>query len=429
MAQQESPLKILSPFFSYENETLKIEDVFVKDIVKQYGTPCYVYSAGHIKGQVSALQTAFAAELPKGKQPKFCYATKANSNVNVLKIIKEAGGSLEVVSEGELYRGMAAGFDGADIVMTGIGKQKSEIAACLRANIRQMNLEAIEELTLVNEIAEKMGVIAPVAFRLNPDIAAGGDDKIMTGRARDKFGLGPDRILDAYKAAETFKNIKVVGLSMHIGSQIHEVYHFRKGYQVMAQVVTMVRDAGYAVPTLDIGGGFGIEYQNETPLPATEIAKAVKDIILPLDVDLVMEPGRFLVGNAGVLISEVLSIKKTVDKNFLVCDFAMNDILRPSLYDAWHSLLPVDQVKNMLVNYDIVGPVCETGDTFARERTLPELNAGALVAVQSAGAYCATMASNYNSRPLAPEVLVDGSNVTCIRRRQTYEDLLALEAV
>lgn len=421
-------LKLLSPHFTYKQNQLHIEGVPAADIARQYGTPCYVYSAGHIKGQMRALKEAFAETLPENKQPKFCYATKANSNTNILKLIKQEGGSLEIVSHGELYRGLKAGFEGRDIVMTGIGKQDAEIRACLEAGIRQLNLEAIEELETVNKIAAEMGVKAPVAFRLNPDIAAGGDDKIMTGRARDKFGLGPDRVLEAYKTAAKMPNIEVVGLSMHIGSQIHEGWLFRKGYTIMAQVVRSLREAGYKVPSLDIGGGFGIQYQDEEPLPAEEVAQAVKDIILPLDVDLIMEPGRFVVGNSGLLLSEVINIKHTADKSFLVCDFAMNDLIRPSLYDAWQSLIPAENTDKTFVNYDIVGPVCETGDTFARERPLPELKRGDLVAVQSAGAYCSTMASNYNTRPMAPEVLVDGTNAILIRRRQTFEDLLSLEA-
>lgn len=420
-------LKLLSPHFSYQNQ-LHIEQVPAADIAREFGTPCYVYSASHIRGQMRALHEAFAKTLPADKQPTFCYATKANSNTNILKLIKEEGGSLEIVSHGELHRGLKAGFKGSDIVMTGIGKQDDEIRACLEAGIKQLNLEAIEELETVNKIAGEMDVKAPVAFRLNPDIAAGGDDKIMTGRARDKFGLGPDRVMDAYKAAADMPNIEVVGLSMHIGSQIHEGWLFRKGYTVMAQVVRSLREAGYEVPRLDIGGGFGIQYQDEEPLPAEDVAQAVKDIILPLDVDLIMEPGRFVVGNSGLLLSEVINIKHTADKSFLVCDFAMNDLIRPSLYDAWQSLIPAKNTDKTFVNYDIVGPVCETGDTFARERPLPELKRGDFVAVQSAGAYCSTMASNYNTRPMAPEVLVEGTNATLIRRRQTFDDLLALEA-
>lgn len=419
--------KLLSPMLAYKNNTLHVEGVSLAAIAKQYGTPCYVYSAGHIRHQLHDLQTAFAEVLPKQHMPKFCYATKANSNINVLKVIKEAGGHLEIVSEGELFRGLKAGFKGSDIVMTGIGKQDSEIRAALSAGIKQLNLEAIEELETVNAIAAELGVKAPVAFRLNPNIAAGGDDKIMTGRARDKFGLGPDRILEAYEVASKLPHLEVVGLSMHIGSQIHEVWLFRQAYGVLAEVVETLREEGYTVPRLDIGGGFGIAYQEETPLPAKDIAEAVRDIIVPLNVEILMEPGRFVVGNSGVLLSEVINIKHTTDKSFLVCDFAMNDIMRPSLYNAWHSIVPVVQTAATDVTYDIVGPVCETGDTFARERALPALKKGDLVAVQSAGAYCSSMASNYNSRPMAPEVLVEGDKAKLIRRRQTFEDLIALE--
>ena len=420
--------KLLSSKMAYQGTSLHVEGVDLKDVAKQFGTPCYVYSAAHIRGQLQDLQQAFEAVLPKAHMPKFCYATKANSNINILKTIKDAGGHLEIVSEGELFRGLKAGFKGSDIVMTGIGKQESEIRAALNAGIKQLNLEAIEELETVNAIAAELGVKAPVAFRLNPNIAAGGDDKIMTGRARDKFGLGPDRILEAYETAHKLPNLEVVGLSMHIGSQIHEVWLFRQAYGVMAEMVQTLRAEGYKVPRLDIGGGFGIAYQEEEPLPAKDIAEAVRDIIVPLDVEILMEPGRFVVGNCGVLLSEVINIKHTTDKSFLVCDFAMNDIMRPSLYNAWHSIVPVAKTNATDTTYDIVGPVCETGDTFARSRTLPQLEKGDLVAVQSAGAYCSSMASNYNSRPIAPEVLIDGDKATLIRRRQTFDDLIALES-
>jgi diaminopimelate decarboxylase len=418
-------------FFTYRDNVLHCEAVSMTDIAAKFGTPAYIYSASAIRAQVKALQDAFSAALPDNRQPRFCFACKANSNIHVLNVIREAGCDLEIVSEGELVRGLKAGFNANQIVSTGVGKTPSEITASLNAGIHQFNVESVEELHAINKIAGDMGKIAPVVFRLNPNVAAGGDDKIMTGRTRDKFGIGPDRIFEAFELADEMQHIKPYGLSMHIGSQIHEVWHFRQAYGKLAEIVNDLRSKGHEITRLDIGGGFGISYQDETPLDPKEIASAVKDLIEPLGTEIVMEPGRFLVGNCGVLLSEILYIKKTADKHFLILDKAMNDLLRPSLYDAYHGIAPVQEPTSdqQQHSYDIVGPICETGDTFARDRFLPEMKDGQLVAVGSAGAYGSCMASNYNTRPMLPEILVDGDKATLIRRRQTYDDLLEMEAV
>lgn len=416
-------------FFTYRDNMLHCEGVALSDIAKEYGTPAYIYSAGAIRAQIKALQNAFAAALPENKQPRFCFACKANSNIHVLDIIRKAGCDLEIVSEGELIRGLKAGFAAGQIVSTGVGKTPNEIRSSLSAGIHQFNVESIEELHAINALAAKMDKIAPVVFRLNPNIAAGGDDKIMTGRTRDKFGIGPDRIFEAFETAQKMQHINALGLSMHIGSQIHEVWHFRQAYGKLAEIVCDLRSKGHEITRLDIGGGFGITYQDETPLAPREIAKAVKDLIAPLNTEIIMEPGRFIVGNSGIILSKILYIKKTADKHFLILDQAMNDLLRPTLYDSYHSISPVVQPQDSEKrhSYDIVGPICETGDTFARDRFLPEMSDNALVAIGSAGAYGACMASNYNTRPMLPEVLIDNSEVKRIRRRQTYDDLLAIE--
>lgn len=420
--------ELLSPYFSYKNDTLHIEDVSITDLAAEYGTPFYAYSSAHIAHQIDTLKEAFGEELPRDKQPKFCYATKANSNIAILQFIRKQGICLEIVSEGELNRALKAGFSGDQIVMTGIGKSESEIRACIDAGVSQLNLEAIEEVERINQIAAEMGKIANIAFRLNPDITAGGDDKIMTARAIDKFGLGPDRIIDAFDHVKTLDNIQAVGISMHLGSQIPDVWHFEKGYQVFADVIRTLQGRGHDIKTIDIGGGFGIKYQDEQPLSASDIAKAVKEYILPLGCDIIMEPGRYVVGNAGLLVSKVRLVKETNVKKFLVCDFAMNDIARPSLYNAWHSLTPVVQKTDAPTHsYDIVGPVCETGDTFSRDRVCQELHRNDLVAIQSAGAYGATMASNYNTRSMLPEILIQGNDHKLIRKRQSYDDLFSLE--
>ncbi len=419
----------MDSYFSYKNNMLHCENVSFADIAARHDTPCYVYSAAAIRGQLAALQGAFARHLPQERQPKFCFACKANSNIHILSLIREAGGCLEIVSEGELVRGLKAGFKGEDIVSTGVGKTPSEIAACLKAGIHQFNVESVEELTAIQAIAADHNVIATVVFRLNPNVAAGGDDKIMTGRTRDKFGIGPDRIIEAFENAQSMPNIRAVGLSMHIGSQIHEIWLFRQAYGKLAEIVTDLRGRGFAIDRLDIGGGFGIRYQNEQPLDPEDIAKAVKDLILPLNTEIIMEPGRFIVGNSGVILSKILYIKKTADKSFLILDQAMNDLMRPSLYNAWHGIKPVAEplTGEESVSYDIVGPICETGDTFARERLLPPMKPLDLVVIEGAGAYGASMASNYNTRPLLAEILVDGNDMRVIRRRQSYDDILALE--
>lgn len=415
--------------FSYKNNILHCSEVPVDTLADQFSTPSYVYSGDAIKAQIKSLQEAFARYLPEARQPRFCYACKANSNIHVLSLIREAGADLEIVSQGELVRGLKAGFRADQIVSTGVGKTAEEIKACLEAGIHQLNVESLEELRAIAEIAESMGKVAPVVFRLNPDIAAGGDDKIMTGRTRDKFGIGPDRILEAFDLAATMPSVNALGLSMHIGSQIHEIWLYRQAYAKLGDIVKTLRGSGHTIERLDIGGGFGICYQNETPLDPAEIAKAVRDLIEPLGTQILMEPGRFITGNSGIILSKILYIKKTADKNFLILDQAMNDLMRPSLYDAWHGLVPVVQGegKQEMVSYDIVGPVCETGDTFARERLLPELQEGDLVAILGAGAYAASMASNYNTRPLLAEILVNGSAVKQVRKRQSYDDILKLE--
>lgn len=418
-------------FFTYRDNVLHCEDVALSEIAANYGTPAYIYSAGAIRAQVQALKDAFGQALPENRQPRFCFACKANSNIHVLNVIREAGCDLEIVSEGELVRSLKAGFAADQIVSTGVGKTPSEIRASLTAGIHQFNVESVEELHAIDKIAGEMGKVAPVVFRLNPNVAAGGDDKIMTGRTRDKFGIGPDRIFEAFDLAQKMQHIQPLGLSMHIGSQIHEVWHFRQAYGKLAEIVSDLREKGHEISRLDIGGGFGITYQDETPLDPREIAAAVKDLIEPLGTEIIMEPGRFLVGNCGILLSEILYIKKTADKHFLILDKAMNDLLRPSLYDAYHGLSPVKKPDSNAKqhSYDIVGPICETGDTFARDRFLPEMKDGELVAIGSAGAYGACMASNYNTRCMLPEILVDGAKAQLIRRRQTYDDLLEMESL
>jgi diaminopimelate decarboxylase len=410
--------------YAVKNGVLHCEDVPLTDLAAAVGTPCYVYSSASIKNQYQKLEAALQNALPQNQQPLLCYACKANSNLAVLKYLQSLGAGLEIVSEGELYRGLRAGFDPQKIVSTGVGKQKSEIKACLEAGILQINVESKPELEMIQKIASDIDVEATVVFRLNPDVSGGGHHKISTGRARDKFGMSADSVCEAYKMASSMSHINAVGLSMHIGSQVFEVGAFKKAFEKLTALVNNLRDQGYTVSNLDIGGGFPIQYEDEKLLNFDDYAAWVNEIIAPLDTKIIMEPGRYLVGNAGALLSEVLYIKETQDQSFLILDAAMNDLIRPTLYDAYHGICAVNNIEKSPKTYDVVGPVCETGDTFAHGRNLPEREQGDFVAIMSSGAYGACMSSNYNTRPFAPEIMVSGDQFSIIRARQTHDDIL-----
>ncbi len=410
--------------FEEKNGVLCADGVSLQDIAKKVGTPTYVYSASVIEDQFSRLKGAMEKALPKNRQPLLCFACKANSNVAILKLLNSFGSGLEIVSEGELLRGLRAGFDPAKIVSTGVGKQHSEIAACLKAGIMQFNVESLPELERINEVAGDVGIKAKVAFRLNPDVSGGGHHKISTGRKGDKFGMGVEMMNEAYALAAKLPHTEPVGLSMHIGSQVFQVEKFKEAFARIPQVVKDLRAKGHTVSRLDIGGGFPIVYKEEHLLDLDSYAQWVNEIIVPLDTEIVMEPGRYLVGNAGVILTEVLYMKEAKDKKFLIIDAAMNDLIRPAMYDAYHGIEPVASRNAPWVKYDVVGPVCETGDTFTMDRELPAMNAGDLAVIKSAGAYGASMASNYNTRPLAAEVLAQDGTFKVIRPRQTYEEII-----
>jgi diaminopimelate decarboxylase len=343
--------------------------------------------------------------------------------------LKSLGAGLEIVSEGELVRGLRAGFDPSTIVSTGVGKQDSEIAAALKAGILQFNIESLPELERINQIAESLGMVASVVFRLNPEVTGGGHTKITTGRKHDKFGILKDDVFEGFRRASAMKHVEAVGLSMHIGSQVFTVESFKAAFERLPDLVKELRGEGFTIDRLDIGGGFPIQYNHEQLLDLDAYAEWVRDIILPLDAEIIMEPGRYLVGNAGVLLSRTLFIKETKDRAFVILDAAMNDLIRPTLYDAYHGIEPVENRNRPKVMVDICGPVCESSDFFAKDRMMPTIKAGELAVVQSAGAYGFCMASNYNTRPLIPEILVDGDKVAVIRARQTFDDILAYETI
>ena len=408
---------------------LMIEGVSLQEVARDIGTPTYIYSSAHIRSQFETLRDALRRALPADRQPLLCYACKANSNIAILSLLRTLGAGLEIVSEGELMRGLKAGFDAGRIVSTGVGKQKSEIAACLKAGIHQLNVESLPELAMIDQIAGEMGVRAPVVFRLNPDVSGGGHHKISTGRKQDKFGLRREDVFAGFRMAQEMKHVQALGLSMHIGSQVFTVERFRDAFEKLPGLVKDLRAQGFRVDRLDIGGGFPIQYRDEKLLDLDAYATWLRDIILPLEAEIILEPGRYLVGNAGVLLSRVLYVKESGEKKFLILDAAMNDLIRPTLYEAWHGIEPVAPRAGATTLYDIVGPVCETGDTFATDRALPPLQAGDLVLIKSAGAYGFCMASNYNTRPLPAEVLVRDGRYDIIRARQSVQDLLTLDRV
>jgi len=399
------------------------------EIAAQYGTPTYVYSAFEMKKQYDALSGAMERALPADKQPLICYACKANSNLGVLSYLRSLGSSLEIVSEGELHRGLKAGFKPEQIVSTGVGKQRSEIIACLKAGILQFNVESVPELEHINEIAGELNMVAPIVFRLNPNVSGGGHSKISTGRKRDKFGLSEEAIYDAYELAASMENIDPLGLSVHVGSQVFTVESFKAAFEKMPSIVENLRSSGHKVTRLDIGGGFPIIYKDEKLLDLDKYAQWVADIIVPLDAQIILEPGRYLVGNAGVLLTKVLYVKETATQDFLVIDSAMNDLIRPTLYDAYHGIEAVENRDNAIHNYDVVGPICETGDTFTRGRDLPQMKTGDLAVIQSAGAYGFCMASNYNTRAMPAEVLVHEGKAHCVRKREDVTAIIERDTI
>ena len=415
--------------FTEKNGILHVDTIPLPEIAKEFGTPSYVYSANVVRKQYNALKEALAKALPADKQPLLCYACKANTNIALLKLLQTLGSGLEIVSEGELLKGLKAGFKGDHIISTSFGKVAPEIRACLDASIHQFNIESVPELHHVNSIAKEMGKKADVVFRLNPNVSGGGHHKISTGRKRDKFGLSAERILEIYKIADELEHINPLGLSVHIGSQVSNVSAFKPAFEKLADMVNTLRDQGYKVERLDIGGGFPIIYNDEKLLDLQEYANWVRDIILPLDVQIQMEPGRYMVGNAGILLTETTYVKETGERDFLVLDAGMNDLIRPTLYEAYHKIGPIAHFEREIKKYDVVGPICESGDIFAESREMPEIKDGELVAIHSAGAYGFAMASNYNTRPLPAEILVDGDKVSIIRQRQSFQDIMKDESI
>jgi diaminopimelate decarboxylase len=411
-------------YFEHRNNELFCEDVSVEAIAKEVGTPFYLYSSRTLKRHFKAFADAFA-EIPH----IICFAVKSNSNIAILKSFANEGGGADIVSGGELYRALQAGVDPARVVYSGVGKRDDEVDYALKTGILMFNIESFQELQVIDERAGRLGLTAGVGIRVNPDVNPETHPHISTGLKENKFGINVEESLQAYRHAATLKNIDIKGVSCHIGSQITKILPFIDALDRLKSIVRTLRGEGIAIRYLDLGGGLGISYNQETPPLPAEYARAIIDAAGDLGCTFVFEPGRVLVGNAGILVTKVLYTKENEGKKFFVVDAGMNDLIRPSLYGSYHRLEPVKKSPREEVTADIVGPICETGDFLAKGRQMPALERGDLLAVMSAGAYGFTMASNYNSRPRVPEIIVHDDTWHVIRKRETYEDLTENETV
>ena len=414
--------------FDYKDGEMFAEDVSLREIAAKVGTPAYVYSSATFKRHYQVFSDAF-----KGRKALIAYSVKANSNIAVLATLARLGAGADVVSEGELVRALTAGIPASKIVFSGVGKTEGEMRAALTAGIRVFNVESLPELERLSDVALSMNTRAPVAFRVNPDVSAGGHEKISTGKAENKFGIAWSSVETAYARAGALEGIEIVGVDMHIGSQIDSLAPFEAAIEKVGGLIAKLRAQGHTIKSFDIGGGLGIPYgdNTKTPPPPSEYGALVKSLTADMDVDLIFEPGRMIAGNAGVLLSEVVYAKSGEDREFLIIDAAMNDLIRPALYEAYHEIEPVRAPgRNFNTQtYDVVGPICESGDTFTKRRELPELSAGDLIVLHSAGAYGASQSSQYNTRPLVPEVLVSGDKFTVVRERPKLEDILRTETI
>jgi diaminopimelate decarboxylase len=409
--------------FLYRDGRLHAEDVPVADIAAEVGTPVYVYSTATLTRHYQVFSDALSP-LPH----LVCFAVKANGNVAVLKTLGDLGAGMDVVSQGEYLRARAAGVPGDRIVFSGVGKTREEMRLALEGGIRQFNVESEPELAALSEVATSLGATAPITIRVNPDVDAKTHEKIATGKKENKFGIPIARARDTYRLAASLPGLDVVGIDVHIGSQLTDLAPFEEAYRMVASLTETLRADGHTIRRLDLGGGLGIPYTrtNEPPPLPSDYGAMVRRTVGHLGCEIEIEPGRLVAGNAGLLLSQVIYVKEGEGRTFLILDAAMNDLVRPSMYGAHHDIVPVAEPEpgKEPVPYDIVGPVCETGDTFAKARPLAPVQAGDLVAFRSAGAYGAVMASEYNARPLVPEVLVHGDQFAVIRKRPTFDEMI-----
>ncbi|PLX71340.1 MAG: diaminopimelate decarboxylase [Denitrovibrio sp.] len=409
--------------FQYKDGELFCEDVALKKIAEELGTPYYVYSAADLRTQYHNFYNAF-----KQTDRLICFAVKACGNIGVLALLGSQGCGADIVSGGELHRALKAGIDNSKIVFAGVGKTEEEIKYAISSNILMFNVESMQELDLLNKCALELGKKARIAIRVNPNVDAKTHPYISTGLKNNKFGIPAEKVKDDYIYASKLKGIDVVGMHCHIGSQLTEVSPFHDAAEILLDIIKDLRKKKINIKYLDLGGGLGITYKDEKPPSHAEYAASLAEILKGEDMTLIFEPGRNLAGNAGALITKVLYTKDTDEKHFKIVDAAMNDLARPSLYDSYHTVQSVDETEKTVTG-DMVGPICESGDFLARDRKMPDVDIGGLYAIMSAGAYGMTMASNYNSRPRVPEILVDGENYHIVRRREIYSDLTGPERV
>jgi diaminopimelate decarboxylase len=410
--------------FQYKDNDLYCENVPVAKIAENIGTPFYLYSHATLTRHFEAFNGAF-----EGMDRLVCFSAKANTNLAILHLFASLGSGLDIVSGGELYRGLKAGFSPGKIVYSGVGKKIDEIDYAINSGILMFNVESMEELQLIDNRAKNLNAQAPVALRVNPDVDPKTHPYISTGLKKNKFGIESDAALEAYKAAMKMKNIKIIGIDCHIGSQITQVAPFEDALTKLKSLAITLKELGIDIKYLDMGGGLGITYSDESPPHPSEYAKALIKSLKETSLTLILEPGRVIVGNAGILVTRVLYRKSGQVKEFAVVDAAMNDLMRPTLYKAYHAIEPVKKVKRGTIKADVVGPICETGDFLALDRQITDVERGDLLAVMSAGAYGFTMSSNYCSRPRATEVMVSGDRFEVVRRRETYEDLNKGESI
>lgn len=408
--------------FTYKNGVLFAEGVSVPEIAESVGTPFYCYSRATLERHFSVFKDAFASV-----DHLVCYALKANSNLAVLKVLASLGAGADVVSEGELRRALAAGIPASKVVFSGVGKTRKEMQFALEAGILCFNVESEPELRRLSEVASAMGKVAPVSLRINPDVDAQTHAKISTGKAENKFGIPWQRAREVYAHAAALPGLKVAGIDMHIGSQITSLDPFDSAFSRLGELIETLQADGHEIEHVDVGGGLGIPYADSMNAPdPVAYAEVVRKHVEKLGCRVVFEPGRMIAGNAGILVTETIFVKEGEAKNFVIVDAAMNDLIRPTLYDAHHEIGAVDEAlqNGSTMMADVVGPVCETGDYLAQNRAVPMVTEGDLLVVYSAGAYGATLASTYNTRPLIPEVLVDGDKFAVIRKRPSYDELL-----
>jgi len=411
-------------FFEYKDRQLHCEKIPIHDIAEKVGTPFYVYSYNTLVRHFTVFDRAF-----EGIPHLVCYSVKANSNVALLRIFTSLGGGVDIVSGGELYRALKGGADPGKIVFSGVGKREDEIEYALKAGILMFNVESSQELQAINDVAGRMGTKAPVSIRVNPDINPKTHPYISTGLKKNKFGIDILRAPLAYQFASQLPNMKIVGIDCHIGSQLVEVEPIVEALKKLKKLVVDLREEGMEIQYLDLGGGLGITYEDEEPPHPVEYASNILEEVRGFGCTLILEPGRVIVGNAGILITKVLYTKENEEKKFLIVDAGMNDLMRPSYYGSFHQILPVRQEAREEIVADVVGPICESSDFLAKDRRIPRMDPGELVAVMSAGAYGFSMSTNYNSRPRVAEVLVRDDRMFVIRKREGYEDLIRGEEI